>query len=537
MASSRLFRQDDFSGGLNLRADQFQLAQNESPRMLNVEIDPRGGVFSRGAMRSINTAAVDPYWRPERLFPFYGTANYAMLSTGYSNVLGVVTNGNVFYSTGAEFSNLNIPVSSTHGASFAPWGSKLYMATGVGSVSYKWDGATKTALTASGPVWQNSYTSGLATNYMPKAEHTVTHAGKVFVANTFEDGVPYPNRVRWSHPNNPENWAAQDYIDINDGGSKITGITVFAGHLVVFKQNSVYAIFGYDSDTFQVVEVSRVVGAPTSHAFCVTERGVYFFSYPDGLMMYNGERVVDLFEPIRPAITTGQINPAGRFKVYVSSINRRIWVSLPYSDTGANPSEPTTAFVFDPSVSQRGAWLMFSTYDGFGGAGGCDFLTTTGDVRGLIMHPTKPYVLWVDQYSSAYDNVDGTENQFTSRYRTRWIDAGSYSNKKMFRRPDIIAKQTQLASTINVKAYGNYEEAAGSEIRQYSIALPASGSGMLWGSNNWGATWGSENVGSQIVAGRSIGLLKSVQLEFSGSPGANWGINSYTLKYNPRKVV
>ena len=34
----------DFRGGLNLRADQFNIAENESPAMLNVEVDPRGGV-------------------------------------------------------------------------------------------------------------------------------------------------------------------------------------------------------------------------------------------------------------------------------------------------------------------------------------------------------------------------------------------------------------------------------------------------------------------------------------------------------------
>ena len=48
MAALQIFEQQDFTGGLNLRADQFQLADNESPRMLNVEIDPRGGVFARG---------------------------------------------------------------------------------------------------------------------------------------------------------------------------------------------------------------------------------------------------------------------------------------------------------------------------------------------------------------------------------------------------------------------------------------------------------------------------------------------------------
>ena len=38
---------ESFSGGLNLRSDQFNLAQNESPDLLNVDVDPRGGVRLR----------------------------------------------------------------------------------------------------------------------------------------------------------------------------------------------------------------------------------------------------------------------------------------------------------------------------------------------------------------------------------------------------------------------------------------------------------------------------------------------------------
>ena len=37
----------DFTGGLNLRRNQFQLAENESPDLLNVDIDPRGGFYTR----------------------------------------------------------------------------------------------------------------------------------------------------------------------------------------------------------------------------------------------------------------------------------------------------------------------------------------------------------------------------------------------------------------------------------------------------------------------------------------------------------
>jgi hypothetical protein len=36
-----------FTGGLNLRSDQFNLAENESPDLLNVLVDPRGGIRQR----------------------------------------------------------------------------------------------------------------------------------------------------------------------------------------------------------------------------------------------------------------------------------------------------------------------------------------------------------------------------------------------------------------------------------------------------------------------------------------------------------
>ena len=41
---------ESFSGGLNYRADQFDLEEDESPDMLNVTVDPRGGVALRGGV-------------------------------------------------------------------------------------------------------------------------------------------------------------------------------------------------------------------------------------------------------------------------------------------------------------------------------------------------------------------------------------------------------------------------------------------------------------------------------------------------------
>ena len=49
---------ESFSGGLNFRSDQFNLAPNESPDLLNVVVDPRGGVRMRDGVDRRNTTAL-----------------------------------------------------------------------------------------------------------------------------------------------------------------------------------------------------------------------------------------------------------------------------------------------------------------------------------------------------------------------------------------------------------------------------------------------------------------------------------------------
>jgi hypothetical protein len=126
MSQLAIQRYDDFTGGLNLRADQFQLQKNESPDLLNVEIDPRGGVFSRGGMHRLNTTAVAGTWAPQRLYSFYGDSPRLMLSNSV----------NVFHSSGGDFTKLEfssgnpIVSASSHGACMYAYGDTLHIVTG-----------------------------------------------------------------------------------------------------------------------------------------------------------------------------------------------------------------------------------------------------------------------------------------------------------------------------------------------------------------------------------------------------------------------
>jgi hypothetical protein len=179
---------------------------------------------------------------------------------------------------------------------------------------------------------------------------------------------------------------------------------------------------------------------------------------------------------------------------------------------------------------------MFGIKGPNGVTGGCTFISTTGDTIHVAAHPFTPDVLEVDIQGNANDNINGSNYSITSYYRTRWIDAGSYSQRKMFRRPDVVVKQADVASELTLDIYIDYEESV--KTKSYDVSIPTTAASMLWGTSYWGIDkWGAANVGSQIINGRSIGLAKSIQLEFSGTAGVLWGINSFTLKYNPRKVT
>jgi hypothetical protein len=386
---------------------------------------------------------------------------------------------------------------------------------------------------------------------MPASNSIASHAGKIFVANTKEDGNYFPNRVRWSNENSPLRWDQLDYIDVNEGGSEIIAIVPFNRELLIFKQSAVFLLTGYVEADFEIIELTRKAGAVNQHAVAATERAVYFFSYPSGMFAYTGDRIADVSEPIRPMLINKDVNEAATSSIFVNIVNRRVWLSLPYKDINTT-NKPTTIFVYDPTLSrsaggesfgvddaftENGCWTMFKTYDGFGIAGGCTYRNDSGTVYHAVAHPITECVAAADVQAQYKDNFGGGDFSFDSYYRTRWFDADNYIQKKMFRRPEFVLKQVPQATDINVKVYHDYEEAEGSEQKTFSISLDSSGSGMTWGVGMWGvASWGASNQGAVLKTGSNMGLAKSVQMEFYGTAGKQWGVDSFTIKYNPRRV-
>ena len=530
-------RTDDFTGGLNLRADAFQLGGNESPDLLNVDIDPRGGFMMRRGIQRYNTAAVGAIgaglFTPKRLWVWEQTTPQVL----------VAANSLVFWAASSTFASTTIATTAAHGASFAAWSGStrfVYIATGSGSVSQKWSGAAATALTASGAAqWQESFASPTGV-HMPKADHCATHQSRMWVASTNEDATAFPDRVRWSHPLFPESWRSADYIDIPEGGSGITALVSFGETLLVFKKRSVHAIYGFDNDTWSKVQLTGKLGTVSPQTVAVTEGMVYFFCWPDGLFGFDGQGFTDLFASMRPMIQSGQITDASIANAHVAVLNRRVWVSLPaVSTTTANFS-----LVLDPSLGNGGSWVKFQLAgDVAGVAAGADFTLASGQRLSLACHPTEPYVLQVDVDGSVQDNQTGTLANFTSYYVTRWQDAGGISNLKMWRRPDLIVKQVATATSLTVQGFQDWD--SGSVKRLATVVVPAVGAAGFWRLTGvevdpypgWGQmTWGAAQSGSGYAHSGNLGLARSVQLKISGAGGAAWGVDSISYKFIPRKL-
>jgi len=547
----RVVQADDFTGGLNLEANVFQLASNQSSDMLNVDINPRGGFQRRLGCVQRNASAIGSLsagsFTPHRLYPWDGEQGKKLM---------LATDNKVFHSTTGNFTDLGVTSDATYGAEFGSWtteaSSYLYMSLGHGYVPRKWDGTTLTTLTASGTgAWQNDLATPNGT-HMPKCEHIAVHNERIWVADIMEGSTHHPNRVRFSHPLFPESWRELDYIDIVGGGGTITAIVPFGGHLLVFKNRAVFAIYGYSEDTFQVVEITRSVGTPNSKGLVATERGVYFFSYPDGMFFYDGKTIRDIFKNVRPMIYDAGVSETALGSISVGYANNKVFLSVPagssatggayqYDQSGiaydfyersyggiSRANRATVSFVWDETVG-NGAWTVYRTADGYGFVSPIVYGDNNGNTSFVAVHPYQPYAFNFDVKNTHNDNFTGTPSSYNSYYVMPWQDAGNYVTKKLWRRPEFVLRRETSAVNLDVSVYHDWN--AVDVQKSYTVSSEAADTTGLDYSN-----WNEPDLGSTGVKAHSLGLAKSVQLKISSSTPLPWCVNSIAYKYNPRGV-
>ena len=568
---------EDFTPGLNLRAGQFQLGAGESPAMLNVEVDPVSGFMSRPGLIRWNAAddVVTSTWNPR-------SVERAQLSTGSYQIYA--TMGSTIYSAGANgvFSDLSIPCNATpHLADFAFWGDITYIATGtnaavVSSSGWKREGTgTPVQLTDASLGYNDNYTVPLY-NHMPIASHVETHASYLFCADITELGTyagSHPNRIRWSHPNEPEDWATADFIDIDNGGGRITAIQSFRDHLLIFKTESVWALYGYDLASWQLVEVSRALGAPTKTAIGRSESSVFFFSGTSGsgVYVYDGSTATKISSNLDPAMSA----IGNQDNIWLGWVGNRLWVStewLPAESVGTR----TGAFVWDPSMGGKfGSWVFHVPAVGSfrsiversdtNGAYPLIALYAPGEASCLVSVPSR-----YGDIASSKDQVlesPAASTAFACSYTTGWLTMGWPDRLKSWLRPRFVSRRNVSGSavTLRMDVFKDYDESNAARSASASI-LPTSNS-ITWRALGYsdplpngfdfkedgsaeadgkGADFSSGQVGSVIRrAVTGFGTARAIRITISNGQdiltdtdaGEPWAIDAIFLKIRYRKFT
>ena len=535
--------QFDFTGGINLRPETFQLTENELPELLNLEVDPRGGLNVRKGWRYVNpTPVATGTWNPRNAYAHIKSNGDRLVlvanqdTANYGPVYGRV-NDNPFTAIAT------VAAAMPHLADFASWDDLVWGTRGAASAVFTWDGSTVTTLTFSGwsGNWQNDYTAPGSGKNAPLSELIAQHAGYMFVAGTTEDATNYPNRLRWSHPNNPYAWASHDYIDLSEGGQKITAMIPFSDRLLIFKSDSVWALFGSDAETWELTNISRTVGCTHQQAITRNESAVFFLSWPQGVFAYSERGNVDeISVPIRAIFQNKRMRPDAIDNVWFGWVDRRLWCSLPFHDNPEVPGWPiptdaATVFVWDPVLSENGSWTMFR---GHCTPGPYLERVDTGIQSGRYAFTRQAaHMVVLDEITEAATDEckPGEIIGFETRFRTRWIDAGAPTWRKSWRRPDLLLRALKVDTLVNCRVFHDYNSMNAE--RSFQVAFTPDLDPAIYGDFNWGDghLYGGAIQTTSVERGGTMGRAGTVQLLVEGEPGNSWGLNGVVFKFIPRR--
>ena len=548
MAQSReVMYLEDFRGGLNLTAQQQNLGPKESPDVLNIDFGVAGGITSRGGFRSQGT---DQNLDDAR---FLGATYFS------DDVVIILGDGGDMYEW--DGSTLDKTPNSatrtltddmTRNVRMAAFGGKAYFANCLSSstlIMRGWDGTTLDDL-STGWSFNDDYTTPttIGSGYVVPARHIAHHNTHMWVADTVESGGRYSSRLRWSHLGQPEDWATNDYVDIDDfdEGDPITALVPFRDMLLVFKRSSVHAIFGYNRTEFFREQIAPVSGVNDPRAVATNAGVCYWFSGDGTIMAFNGRQVAPLTQNLKWWVQTGKIKAGGDHVLAWS--DGRLWIS---AEAGSAEIADRYLFVWDADIKALTRYDLQPSdifhWERLDQEHDPLFLVGAPDIN--IWRYDRAYE--ADLYDGTILLEDGTallledgtyaelEAAVTQRidayYRTAWQTAGETATKKRWKRPRVTAAATGDA-TIQIDVYHDFNS---NETKKTS-SFPISGDeNAQWGSAVWGVdVWstGADDV-YEFSREPSGGSARAIQYKIcSPDNAARWWVDSIAVPFRRKQV-
>ena len=550
----------DFQGGINLNADAFQLAKNESPDLLNVDLDPLGGFRRRATIQRKADMAYDvnSLWGFSRgplaagmfMTEQNGNVKYSLITSVGATWTNVPSSTVTWTATAAGASPMR-GISFRNPADFAL--NNCYIQRGGVSPVVRWEGPTINA-TALGVAYSEDYASPTNGN-MPKAKFIASHRDFVFVANTTEGSTVHGSRIRWSHPGRPESWRSLDYIDIEPGTSDhITAIASWKDQLLIFKQNSTFLLSGYDNDTFEVANISKTLGTINQNTVAVSDGGIYFFSWPYGVNLFDGQQIADVFANLRPLIQSNDMTDATSVGICLAWLGQRLYVSVPSGGSDETIGSVSYTYVLDPLLAGTG-WTRHQ----FNGKGLgvslflSDELGNSEDISTLesAFSGGPQIVSWPLDTNAVLGDLLQTATvpavtKIKSYYRTAWQDIENAAVVKSWGRP-VVVMDNANAYTLKCEGYKDYDSTH--VAKYFELTSTHVGGNFTWDTSSWApdpinlldptlTRWESPTGPKLVIEkGGRLGRATSVALKINGPVEQTpWAVNSITWKFIQKRV-
>lgn len=530
----------DFRGGLNYRTDQFDIAENESPDLLNVSVDPRGGVAMREGVTSYNQAAHSANF--ENVFSYYNDNGTNKVLANSGTKVYVFNNSTKAFDdidTGSLTDRTN--GTKTYGVTI---NNRLYGVSG-DKVSFYYNGTSGNDL--------GTTLDGSAGNF-PIAQYVAHWNNFAWVGNTVESSTAHKTRIRFSNANLPEQWDDLDFIDIGkgEGGDYITGIVGHNDRLMIFKSNSTYALFGFDGDSFQLVTVSEKVGSIPLSSPVSTPYGVFFWHDQEGVYLYDGTNTRWIFEKLKPAIDDGRFTFAN--PPQLAWANNKLYVSLDFYNADTNSTERRMC-VFDPTTNSWVLWDVdasaLNTHQA-PNAAPVLYGATTGRTVGGTANTGRVISIDAggtdaDRYiyaSGAYESVG-----ISSFFQTAWIKTKNPIVRKRWGQIRLITSAEQTG-TLGVEIFHDYDTSTAARTDDVSITGRA-GASSVWGTATWqlgsgesgtagNGIWsaGTNQQVTDIAKLKTGGTAAAICIKITGptTEQASWEVNGMAFPYKARRM-
>lgn len=297
-----------FGKGINAYNDQLDLANDELTDSLNMCADDFPMIRTRNDRVILSL--------PQSTQTIWGMGHRA------NNQIHIL-NGNTWQygvTTGNTWTELTTAITAGHYASFVEFNTQ----------------STKFTILAysSGAVY-NSYWDGTAVSTFadtnsPRSNLYTAHRYRLY-------GVDADGRtLRYTAQGSITDWTTAGdagYIDITNAKGKITAITTYADHPILWTDNSMHELYGTGPDNYELVDISNIIGCCSRFAYAECDGKLFWMDY-NGIYVYTGGLPSQVAYKASGIIEG--INWDYKHLIRGGAVGDKIYFAVPYKNTVNN---------------------------------------------------------------------------------------------------------------------------------------------------------------------------------------------------------